>query len=62
MGIKNLIMTNCSDLVTTRYMHVFKFNIVLNKNIKQNKKWKRFDIYLKAGLLLEALDVSYQLE
>jgi hypothetical protein len=28
---------------------VFKFNILLNKNIKHNMNWKRFRIYPKVG-------------
>jgi hypothetical protein len=36
LRINILIMTNSSDLVIILYVHVFKFNLLLNKNIIQN--------------------------
>jgi hypothetical protein len=34
--ISILIMTNTNDIVTILYVHVFKLNLLLNKNIRQN--------------------------
>lgn len=50
-------MSNFSDLVTIFYVLVFKFNLLFNKNIKQNINQRMFDMYPKAGHpLLEAFD------